>query len=275
MMKKKEKLSTEEKEMVDEIESYMKEVDSEPDVAESPLPPELQAKIHQQIETRTLAREKAERERMSQEERELIRLGKIYRKRRKARKYVVLAAALVAVLALGITSIGGPEKVVERINWMLAGREQTNVDSDDDSIVQLEGVEEEEAYQQIEDRFGFVPVEMLYIPDGIKFLKAKIGDEIQGIDMTYGQDDKVSIVYFIQPIYRTSSYGIDVEDEAINEFSVENGGMQIIVKQYFVEEKNITRWLAEFSYQNVHYSIVGMNMEKGEFEKIVKNLYFS
>ena len=61
-MKKKEKLSTEEKEMVDEIESYMEEVDSEPDVAESPLPPELQAKIHQQIETRALAREKAERE---------------------------------------------------------------------------------------------------------------------------------------------------------------------------------------------------------------------
>ncbi len=76
-MKKKEKLSTEEKEMVDEIESYMKEVDSQPDVAESPLPPELQAKIHQQIETRALARETAERERMSQEERELIRLGKI------------------------------------------------------------------------------------------------------------------------------------------------------------------------------------------------------
>ena len=41
MIKKKEKLSTEEKEMVDEIESYMKEVDSQPDVAESPLPPEL------------------------------------------------------------------------------------------------------------------------------------------------------------------------------------------------------------------------------------------
>ena len=85
-MKKKEKLSTEEKEMVDEIESYMEEVDSQPDVAESPLPPELQAKIHQQIETRALAREKAEQERMSKEERELLRLGKIYRKRRKARK---------------------------------------------------------------------------------------------------------------------------------------------------------------------------------------------
>lgn len=274
MMKKKEKLSTEEKEMVDEIESYMEEVDSEPDVVESPLPPELQAKIHQQIETREMEREKAERERMSQEERELIRLGKIYRKRRKARKYVVLAAALVAVLALGITSIGGPEKIFETFEREVLGRERTGVDTDDSNEF-VESVSEEEAYQQIEDKFGFAPVRMLYIPDEIKFLKAKIGDEIQGIDMTYGQDDKVSIVYFIQPIYRTSSYGIDVEDEAINEFSVENGGMQIIVKQYFVEEENITRWLAEFSYQNVHYSIVGMNMEKGEFEKIVKNLYFS
>lgn len=275
MMKKKEKLSTEEKEMVDEIESYMKEVDSEPDVAESPLPPELQAKIHQQIETRALAREKAERERMSQEERELIRLGKIYRKRRKARKYVVLAAALVAVLALGITSIGGPEKIVEKVNWMLAGREQTNVDSDDDGIVQLEGVEEEEVYQQIEDKFGFAPVKPLYLPEQTGFLGAKMGDEIQGITITYGKDGNAKVIYFISPNYRSGSLGTDIEDEVVDEYELQSGSEKIIVKQYYLEEEKNNRWTGEFSYQNVYYLFVGMDVEKQEFEKILKNLFFS
>lgn len=274
-MKKKEKLSTEEKEMVDEIESYMKEVDSQPDVAESPLPPELQAKIHQQIETRALAREKAEQERMSKEERELIRLGKIYRKRRKARKYVVLAAALVAVLALGITSIGGPEKVVEKVNWMLAGRKQTNVDSDDDSIVQLEGVEEEEVYQQIEDKFGFVPVEMIYLPEGVEFLKAKIGDEIQGVTITYGKDGRAQVTCFMWPNYRAGSYGTDIEDKVMDEYGLQSGAKKIIVRQYYLEEENNNRWTGEFSHQNVHYLLIGMDIEKEEFEKVLKNLHFS
>ena len=274
MMKKKEKLSTEEKEMVDEIESYMKEVDSQPDVAESPLPPELQAKIHQQIETRALAREKAERERMSKEERELIRLGKIYRKRRKARKYVVLAAALVAVLALGITSIGGPEKVVETFKRYTLNREQVRVNSDD-NIELIENVSEEEAYQEIEDKFGLVLVKPLYLPEKMEFLEAKIGEEIQGIEIFYGKEENVGIIYFVQPNYRMGSYGIDIEDEVIEEYSLKNGDIQILVKRYLVEEGNVNRWSGEFSSQNVHYSIIGMDMGKEEFEKILKNLYFS
>ena len=273
-MKKKEKLSTEEKEMVDEIESYMKEVDSQPDVAESPLPPELQAKIHQQIETRALAREKAERERMSQEERELIRLGKIYRKRRKARKYVVLAAALVAVLALGITSIGGPEKVVEKFKRYTLNREQVRVNSDGD-VELVETVSEEEAYQEIENKFGFVPVRMLYLPKGIEFLKAEIGEVIQRIEVFYGQEDNVKIICLMQLSYRMGSYGIDIEDEVINEYNLENGDLQITVKEYLVEKKGDNRWSGEFSYQNVHCSVIGIDMEKEEFEKILKNLFFS
>ena len=274
MMKKKEKLSTEEKEMVDEIESYMEEVDSQPDVAESPLPPELQAKIHQQIETRALAREKAEQERMSKEERELIRLGKIYRKRRKARKYVVLAAALVAVLALGITSIGGPEKIFETFEREVLGRERTGLDTDDSNEF-VESVSEEEAYQRIEDEFGFLAVRMHYLPKEIKFLKAKTGGEIQGIEMFYGKDENVRIFYFIQPNYRMGSYGIDIEDEVIEEYSLGNGDLQILVKRYLVAEGNDNRWSGEFSYKNVHYSIMGIDMERDEFEKILKNLYFS
>ena len=274
MMKKKEKLSTEEKEMVDEIESYMEEVDSEPDVAESPLPPELQAKIHQQIETRALAREKAERERMSQEERELIRLGKIYRKRRKARKYVVLAAALVAVLALGITSIGGPEKVVETFKRYTLNREQLRVNTDD-NIELIENVSEEEVYQEIEDKFGFVPVEMIYLPEGIEFLKAKIGDEIQGVTITYGIQGQAKITCFMRPNYRASSYGTDIEDEVMDEYELQSGAERIIVKQYHLEEENNNQWTGEFSYQNVHYLLIGMDIEKEEFEKILINLHFS
>lgn len=273
-MKKKEKLSTEEKEMVDEIESYMKEVDSQPDVAESPLPPELQAKIHRQIETRALAREKTERERMSQEERELIRLGKIYRKRRKARKYVVLAAALVAVLALGITSIGGPEKVFETFERKVLGRERTGVDTDDSNKF-VETVSEEEVYQQIEDKFGFWAVRMLYLPEEVEFLKAKIGDEIQGVNIIYGKDGNAKVIYFIRPNYRDGSLGKDIEETDMDEYSMDVDEVHIIIKMHYVEESEEERWLAEFKYQNVQYFLQGIDISKAEFEKIIKNLYFS
>ncbi len=186
---------------------------------------------------------------------------------------MVLAAALVAVLALGITSIGGPEKVVETLKRYTLNREQVRVNSDD-NIELIENVSEEEVYQEIEDKFGFLPVRMVYLPEEIEFIKAKIGDEIQGIYFTYGKEGEVKIKYLIRPNYRDGSLGKDVEDELLEEYIEENEYTTINVKRYRVEG-NEERWSVQFEYKNVFYSILIMDTSKEETEKIVENLIFS
>lgn len=281
MSEERKKLSNEERELskeelVVEAKQIMEEVNGNLDVVNRPLPENLRENIDERILALGLKDEEteAEGERLSEEERELLRLGKIYKKKRKMRKYFVLAAAVVCALAFGVTSMGGPEKLFDKVNWTLAGREQTNVDSDSDRILQADSVEEEEVYQQIEEKFEFTLVKPAYLPEQIELLDAQIGEEIQGINLIFGKDEKVVISYFIRPNYRTSSLGKDIEDELLEEYVEENIYAQIYIRKYLRDNEE-ERWSIQFEYQNVSYSMLIYDTSKEEVEKIAKNLFFS
>ena len=50
--------------------------------------------------------------------------------------------------------------------------------------------------------------------------------------------------------------------------------MYVEVKEYEEKEEKVKRYEAEFEYAGAQYEIKGV-VEKEEFEKILKNLYFS
>lgn len=260
-------------ELVEEAKSIMGEVNSDQKVVDRPLPVNLRKNIDKRILALKAKEEKTEGERFSAEERELMRLGKLYKKKRKMRKYFVLAAAVVCALAFGVTSMGGPERVFESFKILTMGREQVQINSDD-KVEVVESVSEEEAYQQIEDEFGFYPVKLMNRPEDIEFLGAKMGEEVQGINLIYGKNDEVCLSYFIRPNYRVGSLGNDVEDALLNEYSMKVNDVSITIKQYALEDSSVERWSAEFKYKEVQYFIKGTDLSKGEFEKILKNLYF-
>ncbi len=277
----KKKLTEEELKLIEETELFMQEVYSDPDVKDAKPPKDLHDKVFAEIRMRENAKRKeefaeefAEEWGMSEEEKELIRLGRIYRRRRGLRKYVAVAAVLVFVLAFGVTSMGGPKRVYENIKYALTGHEQITVDSDDEDIVPVTTMDEEAAYLEIEKKYGFTPVELYYLPDGVEFLDVKMGEAIQGINMSYGVGEEVKIVYFIRPNYRTGSFGKDVEDDFVEEYIEENEFTTIYIRRYVVEEKE-ERWSVQFEYKEVLYTISIADTFKEEVEKIVKNLFFS
>ena len=297
---------TEEVKLMEEKKRLMEAVNSDPHVANSPLPPNMLDKVYKEIRANEAERairaidaelmkagvpleedvdeeeeeigaseEKADAGReFSEEDKELIRLGKIYRKRKKLHRYLVAAAAIVGVLAFGITSMGGPKKVFEKFNWTLAGREQTNVDSDNEDVVQMGDVKEDEVYEQIEDKYGFYPVKPIYLPEGITLLETNMGDEIQGIHLIYGTIEEAKISCHIRPNYRESSWGKDIEDELLKEEHMTVSDVDICLKQYRVDGTT-ERWLVGFEYNNVSYSMMINGIEESEIEKIVENLIFS
>lgn len=72
---------------------------------------------------------------------------------------------------------------------------------------------------------------------------------------------------------KDSSLGQKTVDNLINEYEVENGEKKIQVKEYEVKNTKEKRYIAEFEYKDVQYQLKGI-MEKDEFEKILKNLFF-
>lgn len=250
------------KKSIEEIELFMQEVYSDPDVANAEPPAELHDKVFAEIHARELAKR----------EQEVIHLEKVYRKRLRFQKYVAVAAVMVLVLAFGVTSMGGPNRVYEMMKSTLTGREQVTIDSN--NISETADMSEEEAYQKIEETFGFVPVGLLYLPEDVVFMEAEIGKEIQSINIVYGKKDDAKIVYLIRPNYRDSSHGKDIEDDFVEEYIEENESAIIYVRKYLVDGKE-ERWSVQFEYKGVLYTMTIMDSSKDEVEKIVKNLFFS
>lgn len=221
-------------------------------------------------------------EQLSPEDREALELGRQIRREReeaqekKGRKRfgkiaLNLAAVLALVSILGITSVGGPARLVEMMKRAVGAREVVQVDSNEENL-KIAEEREEEAYQKIKDAFGVDPVRIVGRPDGLRFSEMEIDDTIQIAEMYYQYKGK-TIVYFINVSYAETSWGIDVEDEATDSYQIKRDNTEIEVKEYQVTELKEKRYSASYKYGGVEYFLMG-TMGKGDFELIIENLYF-
>ena len=187
------------------------------------------------------------------------------------KRVAVLAAAIVAVLAIGITSVGGPKRLIEEMKQTVGGREMTQVDSDDGKVVNSGEKEEEKAYQQIKDEFGFDPVKVIWKPKGMSFDRLEIDPDIPLAHFIYELDGQ-TITYVIDALYIDNSWGLDVEDELVVEYEYPLEKTTASVEAYKISD-TLVNYLAQFDYRDVHYTLIGV-MEKEEMENILENLHF-
>lgn len=253
-----------------EAQQIMDEVNSDPSLADVEVPQEVHDKLFKQIREYEEQKAKAN---LSEEDKELIRLGKVYKRNRKRNRYLVLAAAVIAVLAIGITSFGGPVKMVETVKQMVLDRERTNILSGDD-IGNIEVASEEEAYQLIKDTFSYTPPRLYQMPYNMVFSDVKVEKETQTAKIFYVGDDETVLVYTMFFNYRTSSIGFDSEDKIIDEYSEHVQGHTINVKQYELSDGSTSRWSVSFEEGKMcgFLNINGVTQE--EINEIIKNLHF-
>ena len=258
-----------EKEM-QEIDAILEEMNQDPEMRDMVAPEEIHDKLFA-----TIHKGQDEQERLSEDEKELIRLGMVYKKTRKWAKVLVPLVAVVGAMVISVTCMGGPTKVVEKVKGMLEGREQLNNDSEDDRTKEIITISEVEAYQKIEDEFGFVPVKLYYLLEGMEFKDIGLADDSQSVYLGYAGKNQETIVYSIYPNYRTGSIGRDVEDDAIDEYEKVVNDVTINIKKYLVEEDQSNRYIAQFEYQNVYYVLRINGVADTEVKKIIENLYFN
>ncbi len=243
---------------------------------------EIRRKLQKQIEE--YQKEKVY-EQLSQEDREALELGRQLQQERKAqgsrgksrgkrlrRLSLNLAAVLALVLILGVTSVGGPERIVELVRTMVGEREVVKVNSDEDNL-KIAEEREEEAYQEIQDAFGVDPVKIIGRPEGLEFSELVIDNNIQIAELFYQYNDE-NIVYFVNASYADTSWGMDAEDEVVDAYYKEKKGTEIEIKEYRVSETGKERYSANFTYKGVEYFLIG-TMSKQDFEAIIDNLHFN
>lgn len=257
------------------------------------IPNELKIRMKNALDQKIREREKRSEDmkrmdayaKLSEEDQEALRLGremlknqseekKIYtirRKKRNIRRIVALAAVLILVMAVGMTSFGGPERMLQFMKSSVGGRQVSKVNSSDKNKI-IEEEDEEKAYEKIADEFGIDPVRLIWRPKGMKFENMILDTDIQVAEVDYQYKSK-RIEYFISASYGEVSWGYDNEDKKINCYYEQVGKADIEVTEYETPETERNRYVVEFEYKKMHYCLSG-EMKKEEIENILKNLYF-
>ena len=257
------------------------------------IPNELKIRMKNALDQKIREREKRSEDmkrtdayaKLSEEDQEALRLGremlknqseekKIYtirRKKRNIRRIVALAAVLILVMAVGMTSIGGPERMLQFMKSSVGGRQVSKVNSSDKNKI-IEEEDEEKAYEKIEKEFGIAPVRLWWYPENMEFENMILDTDIQVAEVDYLYKDK-KIEYFVSASYGEVSWGYDNEDKKIDYYCEQVKGTDIEVTEYETPETERNRYVAEFEYKKLHYCLSG-ELTKEEIENILKNLYF-
>ena len=250
-----------------------------------------QMREYQREQAENEAREREEAiNNLSEEDRKALELGrkmlkaevgtadtsekKVHYSRKPLKIYLALAAVIVCELAMGITSMGGPERVVRMVRQAVGDRDVEQVDSNktDKQNKIIEGEAEEEAYQKIRDTFDTDVVKVFVCLPDMKFDTMNLDESKQVAEMYYSYDGE-TIGYIINMPYRDSSWGVDFEDSVEKKYSKEIHKCKINITLYEIEDSNVPKCVAKFKYGNIEYMLMG-TMSEQNFEKILKNLFF-
>lgn len=258
------------------------------------------ARVREQIrayEMEQTRKETEEREEainhLSEEDREALELGrkmlkagigqndpeepsgkKVRRKKKPLKIYLALAAVIVCVLAMGITSMGGPERIVRMMTQNVGDREVDQVDSNhaDKENKVIEGEDEEKAYQEIGDVFNTDIVKLSANLKDMKFDSMNL-DENNQIAENYYTYNKKTIAYIISAPYRENSWGVDFEDPIEKKYTEKLHNCKIDITVYKIDKNEQFGYAAKFKYNNIDYLLTG-TMRQQEFDKILKSLVF-
>lgn len=241
-----------------------------------PLPEDVKKRIRKKIQNDI---EQYERERgnagLSAEESHARKPGRereTYRGKKSRKLYLILAAALLMALGASMTTMGGPERVVQLVKSIVGEREVTRINSGEDMLI-IESGDPEEAYQVLSDELGVEPVRMMVgVLNGLSFEAMEFDPHTQMAELIYTYNGE-KVIYFINAAYIDSSWGFDTEDRVMERYTLERRGCVIEVTEYEIQGYDVKRYEAEFRYGKIEYRLLG-TMEKAEFETILNNFYF-
>lgn len=209
---------------------------------------------------------------MEQEVHEEFRVKALKKKRKKRRlMYVGVAAVLVMVLGIGVTSMGGAERIIKMVSQMVGGRQVKKATFSDDIKPEVRE-NEEEAYQKVSEKLGVEPVRILYKSKILKFIKIEFDEKIKTAELFYEYDGK-AIIYLINASYSETAWGLDMEDKIVDTTEEEINGCKMEIEEYYVSETKTKKYSASFEYRGLEYYLIG-DVEKENFYDILNSLFF-
>lgn len=288
-----------EEELKQEADSVREMIEQTPELQDVKVPEE----VHQRLAERIRKYEEEEKalEGLSERDKEALRLGreiqrkseenkmlvasknvedaasenrmgnqKIYYRPKKKKVLFMLAAVLVVVLGMGLTSVGRKNIIVDVFQKKYGSGDKTYINTEE--IKETQGSVEQEAYDKIEEALGTKVVRIIDKPINTKFLEMQLDQDLQEAVLYYLVGDNV-LSYRIVTRYIESSIGMDIQDKLIQQYNLSLPETDVLISEYEIQKSGQLEYTAKFEYNNMKYFIQGI-MNQDDFENIIKNLIF-
>ena len=196
----------------------------------------------------------------------------VHRNRKKRRLLLALAAVLILVCGSVITGTGS--KSYWKVLWdRVAGDEKANIiNVEDMESEETDDWDEVQVFNEIRKEIGISPVRLGYMPEEMLFVNYELDKEQNRAILFYEYDGHI-MQYSMYMNNMDSSYGRTETDILIKDYSICVEDNNVKIKEYKIDGYNKNRYVAEFEYMDAQYQLIGI-MEKGEFDRIIKNLIF-
>ncbi len=252
-MKELKKLSLNE-EVKREAEQIEKEVESRSDLDDIEVSDDMEASLFNKIQEYEYDK----------------RLKKVHYRRK--RRYIIAALAAVIVLVCGSVMTGVGSKSYWKVIWSkITGDGPTSItDVEDMKSHETEDIDEMGVYKEINECFGVSAVRMGYKPENMKLKRYTLDEEQEKAYFFYDYNNEV-IRYSIYINDTDSSFGQKELDKLSDQYEIDNNGVKIKIKVFYIDDTENRRYIAEFKHRDIHYQLKGV-MSKSEFDKIIKNL---
>lgn len=201
------------------------------------------------------------------------RLKTVYRKKKKVRVVMALAAVLVIVFGCAVTGVGS--KSYWKVIWdrVAGGENLSYIDVDKMNSQDTEDLDEVYIYKEIRNKLGIIAVGFKYLPEKTSLMEYQIDEDQKKASLFYQSNGQI-IQYIMYMNDDDSSYSQIETDKLLDEYILDVGNELLVkVKEYEVDSIEQKRYIGEFEYKDTQYQLIGM-IEKDEFEKILKNLFF-
>ena len=254
----------------EEIERDVQKIEKE--IAEHPELEQIQ--VTEALDAAILSKIK-EYEKEKAEEEEILKLPEkkvVYHKKKKIRWFFILAAVFLLVLGVEMTSVGSKSYWKELLDVFRGEETAKIIDVEDMEKKETKDIEEVFVYQEIKEKLGITPVELLYKPDKMVLKDYEIDEQLK-LARLFFEYKNVYIMYTFYASDEDSSWIEKDEDKKIGEYSLTVSNVQIGVKEVQKPKQKEPSRIAKFEYQGVCYELKGQ-LGKEEFDKILENLYF-
>lgn len=198
------------------------------------------------------------------------RLKKVHYRRK--RRYIIVALAAVIVLVCGSVMTGVGSKSYWKMLWdeLNGDGKSTGIDVEDMDSHDTEDIDEMGVFREINEKFGVSIVRFKYKPRGMALNRYTLDEEQRKVYLFYEYYGEV-IRYSIYMNDEDSSFGQKELDKLSDQYEIDNSGVKIQIEEFYIDDSESKRYIAEFNYRGIHYQLKGV-MSRSEFDEILKNL---